>query len=128
MSARTEVVDLLTAHLPPDVEVIPYSRNIAAPEHSVVMVRADRVDNKPPAAGIELWEMTLVLIGARTTAGPADDEADALLRDVLFALRKQDVRNGVVWSAPAVRATYGEPDPTNPAYEVPITVAITIEE
>lgn len=127
MTARAEVVTLLTAVLPTDVDVIPYARDIDAPARSTVMVRVDRVTPSPAMAGARVYETALVLVGKRTTAGPADDEIDALLEDVLYALSRNEIPNGVTWSQ-AVRATYGEPDGTNPAYEIALQVTATTEE
>ena len=124
MTARTEVVTLLTAVLPTDVDVIPYARNIDAPTKSTVMVRTDRVTPSPAAAGMRTYEMACILIAKRTTAGPGDDELDLLLEDVLHALAHQTIPNGVTWSE-ARRATYGEPDGTNPAYEIALAVTVT---
>jgi hypothetical protein len=123
MSARSEVVTLLTAVLPSDIDVIGYARDIDAPTASTVMVRLDRVVPSPAGQGLRIYEIALVLIGAKTTAGPADDEVDALLEDVLFALSRNEVPNGVTWTE-ARRATYGEPDGTNPAYELALQVTI----
>lgn len=124
MSARSEVVTLLTAVLPTDIDVVPYARDIDAPGRSTVMVRVDRVSPSPAGMGLRAYEMALILIGAKTTAGPADDEVDALLEDVLYALSRNEIPNGVTWTT-ATRSTYGEPDGSNPAYEVAITVTIT---
>lgn len=125
MTARTEVVTLLEAVLPADIDVIPYARNIDAPARSTVMVRVDRVTPSPAGAGLRVYELGLILIGAKTTAGPADDEVDLLLEDVLHALSRQEVPNGVTWTE-ARRATYGEPDGTNPAYELSLTVTVQL--
>lgn len=124
MSARTETVALLAAHLPADVVVMPYSRQIDPPSKSTVMVRIDEVKPARSAWGFREYTFALVLIAAQTLAGAGDDELDALLEDVLFALEKDDIPNGVTWSQ-ATRATYQE---TNPAYEVAITVATSKEQ
>lgn len=126
MTARAELTAVLRGELTADIDVIAYARNIDAPTRSTVMVRVDQVNNDSPAAGLRVYQFALVLIAAKTTAGPADDELDLLLEDVLAALTSQAIPNGVVWSAPATRATYGDPDPTNPAYEVPVTVTAQI--
>lgn len=126
MTARAELVTLLEATLPADIDVIAYAHNIDAPSASTVMVRVDSVAPSPAGAGLRLYTFGLVLIAAKTTAGPADDELDALLEDVLAALTSQAIPNGVAWTG-AQRAAYGEPDPTNPAYEVAVNVTAQIE-
>lgn len=126
MLGRTEIVTALEAEMPEDVDVIPYARNIAAPDRSTVMVRIDAV--KPSKIAGALWDVTgaLVLIAAQTTPGPADDELDGLLQDVLYALGRPATAAALSWTE-ATRATYGEPDPTNPAYEVTVTTSIQKE-
>lgn len=124
MSARSEVVTLLTAVLPTDVDVIPYARDIDPPVLDTVLVRLDRVIPSPAGEGLRVYEIALVLVGRLTTAGPADDNLDGLLEDVLAALSRTEIPNGVTWSE-ARRATYGEPDGTNPAYELSLAVTVT---
>lgn len=126
MLARDVIVALLSAHVPSGVDVIAYARNIDPPSRSTVMVRIDKVT--PSRAASALWEVTaaLVLVSAKVTPGAGDDELDALLQDVLYALDQQDVANALSWTE-ANRAVYGEPDPTNPAYEVVVTAFINKE-
>ncbi|CCH79084.1 hypothetical protein BN12_40054 [Nostocoides japonicum T1-X7] len=120
MTARAAVADLLTEHLPDDVDVIPYARNIDSPARSTVMLRLDEV-TPGVASGLGTYTFALLLIAAKTSPGPADDELDALLEDVLYALdRLSDA--GVTWSS-ARRATYED---KNPAYEV--TTAVTVSK
>lgn len=119
---RQIIVAALDAALPSDVDVITYAHNIDAPTRSTVMVRVDRVT---PAGNLRAYTFGLVLIAAKTTSGPADDELDALLEDVLFAIRTS--MDGMTWTE-AIRATYGEPDGTNPAYELAVSVTIESEE
>jgi len=126
MTARALVVELLTSALPSDVDVIAYAHNIDAPSRSTVMVRTDRVIPSPAGQGLRQYEFGLVLIASKTTAGPADDELDELLEDVLYALTTGGATNGVNWTQ-AVRATYGEPDGTNPAYELTLQATIATE-
>lgn len=127
MTARTEIVTMLKGVLPDDIDVIAYSHNIEAPSKSTVMVRVDKVRNSPAGLGLREYDFSLIIIAAKTTYGPADDELDMLLEDVLFALSLNDVPNGVTFTE-ATRATYGEPDSTNPAYEVAISVTASITE
>lgn len=127
MTPRQLLTEALTGILPADVDVIPYSHNIDAPSASTVMVRFDRATPSPAAGGARLYQFTLIGIAAKTTAGPADDELDMLLEDVLAAIDGASTA-GINWTE-AVRGTYGEPEPTNPAFEVvcPITFAIESE-
>ena len=125
MTPRQLLTQVLQATLPADVDIIAYSHNIDAPSTSTVMVRFDKANPSPVAGmGARLYEFTLIGIAAKTTAGPADDELDKLLEDVLYAISKAD--NGITWTE-ARRGAYGEPDPTNPAFEVtcPVTFIIS---
>lgn len=126
MLGREEIAALVGAGLDASVDVIPFARNIDPPSKSTVMVRIDAV--RPSKATGALWEVdaALVLIAAKTAPGPADEELDALLQDVLYALDQQDVANAISWSE-AKRAVYGNPDPTNPAYEVAVNTHIQKE-
>ena len=122
MSARVQVTEAIAVAMPPGVDVIGYARQIAPPARSTVMVRIDEVTR--PAGlpqGCRAYKFALVLIAAQTDpGGPADDELDALLEDVLHAL---DTGSDLTWDT-ASRAVYNE---TNPAYEVGLTVH-TIKE
>ena len=122
MTARAALHDALAALLPPDVELLPYAREIDPPSKSTVMLRLDTVKPSTAAGGLRDYTFALVLIGAKLTAGRADDELEDLLDDVLFALEK-DHGLAVTWSE-ARRAVYNE---SNPAFEVPIVVTITKE-
>jgi len=121
---RQILTAMLRAALPEDVDVQPYAHNMTGPERSTVMVRVDRARNAPAGLGMRDYDFALVCIAPKTTWGPADDELDALLEDVLFALSSNSIPNAVVFTE-AVRATYGEPDASNPAYEV--TLSITVQ-
>lgn len=129
MLARDQIMSVLQSPgaLPTDIDVQAYARNIDPPLRSTVMVRIDKV--RPSKVGSGLWEVdaALVLIGAQTTPGAADDELDALLQDVLHALGSQAVANALTWTE-ATRAVYGEPEPTNPAYEVAVNTHIQKEQ
>lgn len=126
MLARDQIVSVLQAAMPADVVVMPYARNISSPSKSTVMVRIDTMKPSPAAGALWSVDAALVLVAAQTTPGPADDELDALLQDVLFALESQDVANAITWTE-ATRAVYGEPEPTNPAYEVAVNTQISKE-
>lgn len=118
MTARDEVVALLQAVLPDDINVMPYARSIDSITASTVMVAIDEITPGPvPQAA---WEMTFALycLTPMTTAGPADDELDALVLDVLFAMESSAIPNTVRWTK-ATRATWEE---QYPAYRVDITV------
>lgn len=125
MTAREEVTALLVDYLPPEVLVIPYARELDAVAKSTCMVRLDKVRPSTDANGWLTWEYALVLLAAQTTAGPADDELEDLLLDVLFAL-EQASQAGITWTE-ALRAAYPPDNPTHPAFEVPIVVTIQKE-
>lgn len=123
-TARNQVVALLAGVLPADITVLPYARQIDPPSRPTVMVRVDEVRPSPHANGFRDYGFALVLVSHLTAAGPADDELDGLLEDVLYALEQDAIPNGVVVGT-ATRATYAE---TSPAYEVALTVTITKEQ
>ena len=122
MSARSELHDALAELLPPDVELVAYSRQIDPPAKSTVMLRLDKVRPSSSSAGHRDYEYALVLIAAKTATGYADDELEDLLEDVLFVLEQ---RHGlaVTWSE-ATRSVYAD---SNPAFEVPIVVTTAKE-
>lgn len=122
MTARAAVADVLAAHLPADVTLVPYSRQIDTPSASTVMVRLDTVAPAAAARGFTTYTFGLVLIAGRTSAGAGDDELEQLLEDVLTALDHASPA-GITWST-ATRSTYND---TNPAFEVAIAVTVTKE-
>ena len=121
MTARNEVVTLLDGILPTDVDVIAYARNIDPPKRSTVLVRVDEVVPNPLPQVWRGYRFALVLVAAKTDAGPADDELDGLLEDVLHAI---DTSDTITWDK-ASRAVYQD---TNPAYEVVLNVPFSKEQ
>lgn len=115
MTARTELVTELTATLPTSILVLPYARGIDPPTKPTVMVRVDQVTPSSNPQAQRDYQFALVLIATKTEAGPADDELDGLLEDVLYELDKSTKIN---WTT-AERATYEE---KFPAYEVTVTI------
>lgn len=122
VSARAALHAALVTLLPPDVVIVAYSRQIDPPAKSTVMLRLDSVRPSTSSSGHLDYEFALVLIAATTDTGPADDELEDLLSDVLFALEK-DHGLAVVWTE-ATRSVYGD---TNPAFEVPLVVTTAKE-
>ena len=97
------------------VDVIPYAHSIDAPSTSTVMVQMPTIrPTVPPLSGHRLYEFTLVLVAAKVTPGPADDEIEALVRDVLFAVESNAVP-GMWWT---VADRPQDAEPTNPVYLV----------
>jgi hypothetical protein len=123
VTVRAEVAAMLTATgaLDDEVVVIPHARNIDAPAVPTVMVRIDAV--RPSKAAGGLWELSgaLVLVTPKSVPGAGDDDLDDLLSDVLVALAAPAVSPNVHWTE-ATRGGYPNPDPTNPAYEVAVTI------
>ena len=119
---RQVIVDLFAAHMPDGLDVLPYSRQIDPPTKATLMVRLD-VTRPGPELGSRDNDVTLVVVapgGLEVEATEA--ELDALLEDVLHVLERNDVvSNAVVWES-ATRAAYGEPDPTNPAFDIKTTI------
>lgn len=116
--ARDEMVGLLQALLPSDIDVMPYAKNVDAIARSTVMVRIDEVTPSNMPQALRQYVFALLLLTPLTTAGPADDELDALLEDVLLALESSVNDNRAIWSK-ATRATYED---KFPAYQVDVVV------
>lgn len=121
MTARDEVVTTLDAALnvtPGTAVVMPYAREIDPPALPTVMVRIDEVRVSTNPQAWRDYRFALVLVPTKTAPGPADDELDGFLEDVLFAIDGADT---IQWEV-AHRATYNE----LPAYEVILTVTFTV--
>lgn len=118
-TARNQLVALLAPLEEAGAHLLPYARQIDPPDRATVMVRLDEVT--PAEQG--LWEVSaaLVLIVPAGASDAVEDELDELLEDVLLALEVGNLPNAVRWTS-AKRAVYGEPEPTNPAYEVSLLV------
>lgn len=102
------------------VKVIPYARKLDALERVTLLVRIDEVRNSTAARGWRDFDVTLILATPRTDpTGPADDELDANLEDVLDVLDSPDAgRIGIRWQ----RATRATLEGDFPAYEITATV------
>lgn len=111
---RSLILTALDA-LTPEHQLVAYSRDLT-PTRTTVMVRVDEVAPTPDRM-LRQYRAALLLLTPRTDpAGPADDELDALLEDVLHALDRAVA--GIVWES-ARRVVYAD---VLPAYEVTITV------
>lgn len=127
MTARQAVVAALTAQTGAGqplhgVRVVGYARNIDPPSKPTVMVRLDEAE--PGAGAPNVWRryaFALVVLPAKTHGSAADDELDALLEDVLYAIEQAP---NLTWSK-AARGTYQ--DNSYPAYEVTLSVPFTKE-
>lgn len=121
-ASRQVIVDLYTEHLPDEVDVLPYSRQIDPPAKPTLMVRVD-VTRPGPELGTREHDVTLVLIAPGGLESDATEaELDALLEDVLQVLERNDtISNAVQWKS-ATRGSYGEPDPICPAYDISTTI------
>lgn len=106
--------------VPTGISVIPYYRDLDAPSKPTVMVRIDEVTPSQFPQALRDYGMALILVASKTVAGPADDELDGLLEDVLTAL---DGSDQLTWSK-ATRATFNE---QYPAYQVDLNT-ISIKE
>lgn len=127
MTARDTVVGALQAQtgigLPlAGVRVIPYMRDLDPPAKPTVMVRIDEVVPSPFPQVWRIYRFALVLIPTMTKVGDADEELDALLEDVLYAVDQPT--NDLTWSA-AKRATFED---KYPAYEVTLDLGFNSEE
>lgn len=126
MTARQLIIDTLEAQvgagLPLEgVDVIGYASNITPPARPVVMVRIDEV-TPSQLSDRRSYTFALILIPSQTEPGPADEELDQLLEDVLYAIDQADT---LTWTR-ALRATYQ--NSTYPAYEVIVTRPIGISQ
>ena len=132
MSARAALVEALRGWLPADVDVLPYARQIDPPDRSTVMVRVDEL-TPAPVQGQRDAHVALVLlvpggvVDSDATAKAVEDELEALLADVLHVL-DTDAATSRMWWTSAKRSVYGEPEPTNPAYEVTVLARLNTEE
>lgn len=122
MLARDSIVAALDAALPADIDVRPYASNIDPPAMTTVMVRVDKVRPSPHAGYAWEVEAALLVIAAKVTPGPSDDELEAALQDVLYALDSHVATRALTWTE-ATRSVYGpeDGDPTNPAYSIAVT-------
>lgn len=119
---RDLVVDALNATAPDGVQVEPYARGLDNVARPVVMVRVDAVaPARNVAQGQRRYGCAVLVVVPTTDPGPADDELDALLEDVLEAI---ELAPKLDWTE-AKRATL---DDTWPAYEVTVNITTTTEE
>lgn len=128
MGLRAPIVAALAAPgvLPAGIEVIAYARNLDPPDTTTVMVRLDEVEPSKDAHGAWAVTAALVLVAAKTAPGAGDDELDDALLDLLVALDSSAITPGLHWTK-ATRGGYPNPEPTNPAYEVAVTLHIAKE-
>lgn len=122
-SGRLHLQTLLDANLPDDVQVVAYSDELSAPQHSTIMIRLDSVAPNPNGYRMFDYEFALILIAGNTEAGAGDDELEKLLEDVLFVvLTEPEVSKVTTWRPPARRGVYGN---TNPSFQVDVTVTFS---
>lgn len=89
----------------------------------MVLISVEEVATSPAGLGMRDYSARLVVAVPTTTTGPADDDLDELLDDVLDLLDSNDVPNAVTWTK-ATRGTYRNSDA--PAYLVDVTVTAAI--
>jgi hypothetical protein len=111
--ARTDIGELLML---PDVTVVPFSRNVDAPDRRTVIVEVDTVTPASTACPGVVVDLAVWLITPYTDPGPADDDLDAFLGDVVTVL---DLA-GVNWTT-AKRGVWGE---SYPAYRMTVEVPL----
>ena len=124
-SERQVVVDALAAVLPADVVLEPYGRAGLTPAAGgTVLLYMDRVTRSPRAPLAERVHQCVLLVTIPSTAqdGSADDQLDALLADVLYAIEQAP---GLRQWTEARRAVYGD---SFPAYEVDLPVPLKITD
>jgi hypothetical protein len=85
--ARSALVDALVGVLPADVDVEGYARlNLSTISRPRVLIRLDEVRPEVSSQGHRRYTFAVVLVTPLTETPAADDQLDALLEDVLFAL------------------------------------------
>jgi len=122
-AARALLVGYLAPLEEDGIRVLEYARKIDPPAHPTVLVRYDRVRPAGKDAGarrVRSYEFGLLCVPAKSTGAPAEDEAGALLDDVLAVL---DDAPNVLWSV-AERGTFE--DSTYPAHEITVTLPLKI--
>lgn len=119
MGARDVIVDTLLGldAMPADIDVRPYAKSLDGLSGTTLMVRVDQV-RPGPVAGTRAYTIVLLLLTALTEPGPADDELDAALEDVLHALDTAPAGAGIAWTL-ADRAVFED---SFPAYQITTTV------
>lgn len=98
---------------------------LRAPENlaaRMVLISIEEVAPSPAASGVRLYTARLVVAVPTTKTGPADDDLDELLDDVLDLLSSA-VPAAVSWTR-ATRGTYK--DGKSPAYLVDVTAEAQI--
>lgn len=132
MSSRAVIIAQLAPELPDTVDLIGYARQIDPPARPTVMVRVDELAPAPEQHQRDTTAALVCIVPASVVDGDqlaaaVEDELEELLEQVLYALELEDVTAAIRWTS-AKRAVYGEPEPTNPAYEVTVTVRTTTTE
>lgn len=101
-------------------DLVPYARDLT-PDRATIMIRVDGVTPTNDQL-MRRYRFGLVLVTPRVDpGGPADDELDALLEDVLHVLDNTGPYE-ITWQT-ADRATYA--DARLPAYEITVTAYTT---
>ena len=117
MTARAEVVAALRTVIPDDILVIPYAKVIDPPKAPTVLVRVDQVE---PLKPWRRYGFALIVVTPYTNPdGPADENLDEVLEDVLYALDRHET---ITWDR-ARRSTFQE----RPAYLVSLSIPFTKE-
>lgn len=117
MSApRTLLHTGLVDALPDDIEVDAYAENKAVSKPTV-MIRADGIRRHPDAPqALRRYAYALIVLTPKTDVGPADDELDDTVEDVLYAIEQSPTLPP--WES-AERGVFGE---NTPCYEVVVFV------
>lgn len=126
MTARAALDALIRPHLPAGIDLVTYSRDLGTVTRSTVMLRLDRV-TPGPASGFRNYSFALVLVAAKTAPGPGDDELEALLEDVLFIVENKLGEVAVTWTE-AQRGVFPPDTQAYPAFELPVTATLSIQE
>ena len=122
MTARDTVIEQLEQLDLGAAKVMPYATNLLVVDRPTVMVRVDNITPDPRARVWRRYDIALVLVVPKTEPGPADDQLDGLLEDVLHELEKDTTP--LTWTA-AKRAVFQE---GYPAYEVVLSVPFDKEQ
>lgn len=122
-TARALLAEVLEPLAADDLSVESYLRAPDTVAKRMVLISMEEVAPATAGLGMRDYQAQLVVVVPTTTTGPADDDLDQLLDDVLDLLDSNDIPNAVTWSK-AKRGTYK--DGVSPAFLVDVTVTAEI--
>lgn len=117
-SIRKQLADALAPHLP-GVRIIPNNRNVDVPDRPFTQISLMEIDRLPEAPiGAHRATFTVTVVTALTTPQKAEDDLDALVGDLVYAIDQIDWLD---WEV-AKKVVYGE---RHLAYDVTVHAVTT---